>query len=117
MRPLTKEESVRSREARKRAKHELKKHDPVDRGVGGLPVVLKSGDLDIVIDYDLVRQLLRTLKPRRYEMRIVQLSDWERALVIDHYEVGLGNGRGAADFYELPSYQRELLTDLPIVEI
>lgn len=137
MRPLTTEEKARSKEARKWANKELEKRRraigvelrdlPVTsqrreallfefdqlRDVEGLPVILKIDLQEIAINYDLIYKFFRKLMKRNWKMEIDQLS---QSLIITHYNPWNDKDRGRAEFYELPTYQRNVLIDLPIVE-
>ncbi|WP_068779643.1 hypothetical protein [Paenibacillus sp. GM2] len=120
MRPLTAEEKARSKEARKWANKVLRKRRRTSGerllDVKGLPAILKINDLEIVIDYELFQRYLRKLKKRHWTMKMTQ-SSGGRSLIINHYVDVLSKDRGSIELYELPGSQRELLKDLPIVEI
>jgi len=120
MRPLTAEEKARSKEARKWANKVLSKRRRTSGerilDVKGQPVVLKINDLEITIDYELFQKYIRKLKNRRWIMHI-EKTIRKRSLIINHYVDVMSKDRGAVELYELPAYQRELLKNLPIVEI
>ncbi|REK69325.1 hypothetical protein [Paenibacillus paeoniae] len=86
------------------------------RDIKGLPVKLRVNDVEIVVNYELYRRMMRTLKGRRWCAFItVTPITGARALIIDHKDWH-SSSNGTITFNELPQYQRDLLSDLPIIE-
>lgn len=118
MRALTADEKNRSEVARKRANEWL----PRGRGVKGVPVVIDSQSMELIMNYDFIRKMLRNLKPFdwKVDMRIWPHYD---VMVISYttYLTVQGTtrpkGSGSMELKSLPHYQCELLTDLPIIQI
>ncbi|MNW27547.1 hypothetical protein D3C74_43440 [compost metagenome] len=85
--------------------------------IKGFPVTLRLEGKEIVIDYELLRRMYRTMKGKQlwiYLVEEISLVGW-RYLTLK-YSDGRGNS-GKLDLYELPDHKRELLKDLPVIEI
>lgn len=139
MRPLTIEEKARSQAARKRANSvlgaEWKKIDKQYRAavkakadvlrtenllrqmraihdIKGSPVIVRLDGEEIVLNYELLQGYRRKLKRRQVNMRIE-----DKMLIITHHLTLWGGDKGYIELYELPNYQRLLLTDLPTIDL
>ncbi|EHB65244.1 hypothetical protein [Paenibacillus lactis] len=115
MRPLTAEEKALSKAAKQRANKQLQAQRL--RGVKGDPVVLEINGNPITLNYEMLRRFIRTLKNRRWNISMDTWSGPQPVLIILHYVNSRSNDRGFIELYELPPYQKELLTDLPVIEI
>ncbi|WP_438435430.1 hypothetical protein [Gorillibacterium sp. sgz500922] len=115
MRSLTADEKALSLAAKKRANAELAKwrkgmlwsQQEKVRDVKGLPVTLR-GRNDVILDFELLSRLIRTLKRRPITLRIEP-----GRLTIDFG----GQTEGQIRLFDLPAYQRERLSDLPVIEM
>ncbi len=140
MRPLTSEEKARCTNARKRANKALREQRraigvklrdlPESSRIGevllfefesirdikGYPVTVSLNGNEMVLNYELLRCFDRSLKNRIKSIKIVWRDNCP-VLLIDHHTRYWSKDVGSIELYELPAYQRELLTDLPIVEI
>ncbi|MGG3278882.1 hypothetical protein [Paenibacillus solani] len=84
--------------------------------VKGDPVVLKLDGSSIILNYEMLRRLIRSLKNRQWNMSL-DTSTGSPVLIITHHINLWGKDRGYIELYDLPSYQKELLTELPVIEI
>ncbi|WP_342440001.1 hypothetical protein NSS79_15345 [Paenibacillus sp. FSL L8-0436] len=115
MRPLTLEEKAQSQAAKKRANKALTA-DRAKRGytirlLKGSPVIVRLDGREINLDYELLRGMLQRLKGRR-----VNISSTLTYVMIIHSDPWSRN-KGEIVLNQLPDYQREHLTDLPIIEL
>ncbi|MEN1989851.1 hypothetical protein [Paenibacillus hubeiensis] len=81
--------------------------------IKGYPAIIEDRDRNMVIDYELLRRLTRSLKHRRVDIRIEPGG----LLAIDHEDPFNSHNHGEIELYEIPSYQQMLLTDLPVITI
>lgn len=147
MRPLTPEEKALSKAAKQRANRQLQAQrreigvrireiastpdmEPVAlrrkaallarfegiRDVKGDPVVLEIDGNSITLNYEMLRRFIRSLKNRHWNMKL-DISTGSPVLIITHHIDLWSKDRGFIELYELPPYQKELLTDLPVIEI
>jgi len=109
------------------------------RPIAGNPIILFVGGQTMMVDYNRLKKIDRTLswkKGWRYtKVRIQQehqqtwpnqityLSDENDTSIATKpvlhltYVNALSGVGGGLEMYELPNYQRELLTDLPVIEV
>jgi hypothetical protein len=136
MRPLTADEKAASEAARKRVnrvfgarrteigeqlrklpitaklkREELLKESLALRDVKGKPALLLIDGVEIMLDYELYRRLTRTLK-NRYWRQEIKVVAGAATLRIEHCDRLTG---GTIELHAMPQYQRDLLTDLPII--
>ncbi|OMD93002.1 hypothetical protein BSK49_01055 [Paenibacillus odorifer] len=116
--PLSLEEKSKSQVNRKLANKLLLKADKSlgYKSIKGSPVILSLDGSTIVLDYDLLRKLYRTLKNRHVNTKI----EWRGSapvLMIYHHTGNWSKDTGTIELKQLPSYKMELLTDLPIIEL
>lgn len=132
MRILTTEEKAQCKAAKQRANKRLhaKQREigsklgaerlpyqfDMPKNVKGDPVVLQMVEGSITLNYEILRRFIRSLKKRQWDMSL-DTSTGFPVLIINHYIDLWSKDRGSIELYELPSYQKELLTDLPIIEI
>lgn len=120
MRPLTGEEKALSKAAKQRANKQLqaqrRKIGVRIRDVKGDPVVLQMDGGSITLNYEMLRRFIRSLKKRHWNMSL-DTSTGSSVLTITHHINLRGKDRGYVELYDLPPYQKELLTDLPVIEI
>ncbi|MNC31078.1 hypothetical protein D3C75_793870 [compost metagenome] len=127
IRALTTEEKALSQAAKKRANKALdidrKKlggtfWDQHYRMAKGNPVFVRLTSEEIVLDYDLLRGMVRRLKGRRIEMRILKpyLPSGPFALALYHSDPW-SCAKGEIELFQIPDYQRMHLTDIPVIEL
>lgn len=128
MRALTIEEKAQSKAARKIANKALadarKKTgssyvwDQHYRMIKGSPATVRLVGGEITLNYELLRGMLRKLKDRRVDIRFMNayLRGGSDSLAIYHSDLW-SFGKGEIELFNLPDYQRILLSDLPIIEI
>ncbi|MNV77652.1 hypothetical protein D3C71_1710940 [compost metagenome] len=118
MRPLTVQEKDQSQTSKQRANKALTanraKHGYAIRLLKGSPCIVRLDGQDIVLDYELLRGMLRRLKGRRVDMRM--RDPFNPYMIILHNDLW-GRGKGEIELKQLPDYQREHLNDLPIIEL
>ncbi|PJN53642.1 hypothetical protein PAEVO_03620 [Paenibacillus sp. GM2FR] len=121
MRPLTAEEKSLSKAAKQRANKQLqaqrRKVGVRIRDVKGDPVILEINGSSITLNYEMLRRFIHSLKNRRWNISMDTWSGPQPVLIILHYVNSRSKDRGFIELYELPPYQKELLTDLPVIEI
>ncbi|WP_028988045.1 hypothetical protein [Thermicanus aegyptius] len=83
--------------------------------IKGRPVIVDVDGDRIYLDYDLLKKLDRNLNPRIWHRTVCVARTFEKAYLIIHYH--RDEHYGDIELYELPSYQIELLGDLPIVDM
>lgn len=91
---------------------ELKQQRNAKKDITGQPVFILCGNDSMLINYELLQKLAKSLHKRRYwtEVRIKQVAG-EPVLSITH-------PRGMAELNQLPKYQEALLIQgLPVVRI
>ncbi|WP_127539367.1 hypothetical protein [Paenibacillus illinoisensis] len=81
--------------------------------VKGYPAVIKDKDRSMIIDYQLLRRVTRSLKHRCVDIRL----DPGGLLTIQHEDPTNSRNRGELELYEIPPWQQCALTDLPVIEI
>ncbi|MEJ9220676.1 hypothetical protein P4H46_21140 [Paenibacillus glucanolyticus] len=86
------------------------------KDVKGDPVVLQMDGGSITLNYEMLRRFIRALKKRHWNMSL-DTSTGSSVLIITHHINLWGKDRGYVELYDLPPYQKELLTDLPVIEI
>ncbi|MBX4145946.1 hypothetical protein [Paenibacillus lautus] len=86
------------------------------RDVKGDPVILQMVGVSITLNYEMLRRFIRSLKNRQWNMSL-DASTGSSVLIITHHINLWGKDRGYVELYDLPLYQKELLTDLPVIEI
>ncbi|WP_338841972.1 hypothetical protein [Paenibacillus glucanolyticus] len=86
------------------------------KDVKGDPVVLQMDGGSITLNYEMLRRFIRSLKKRHWNMSL-DTSTGSSVLIITHHINLWGKDRGYVELYDLPPYQKELLTDLPVIEI
>lgn len=116
MRPLTVQEKAQSQVAKQRVNKALiadraKLGDSI-RLLKGSPCTVRLDGREIILDYELLRGMLRRLKGRRVDMRIKDMF----TLIILHNDLW-GRSKGEIELKQLPDYQREHLTELPVIEL
>ncbi|GEM_PF-6248443 len=122
MRPLTLEEKTQSQSAKKRANKALTadraKIGYTIRNLKGSPVIVRLDGEEITLDYELLRGMLRRLKGRCIDMRVLNpyLLGGSYALAIYHSAPG-SRSKGEIELYQVPDYQRMHLSDLPIIQL
>ncbi|KZS48106.1 hypothetical protein AWU65_20330 [Paenibacillus glucanolyticus] len=120
MRPLTLDEKALSKAAKQRANKQLqaqrRKIGVRIRDVKGEPVILEIEGRSITLNYEMLRRFIRSLKNRHWNMSL-DISTGSSVLVISHHIDLWSKDRGYIELYDLPAYQKELLTELPVIEI
>lgn len=120
MRPLTAEEKAQSKATKQRANKLLqaqrRKIGMQIRDVKGDPVILVIDGNSITLNYEMLRRFIRSLKHRLWNMSL-ETSTGSPVLIITHQINSWGRDRGSIELYDLPSYQKEVLTDLPVIKI
>lgn len=86
------------------------------KDIKGEPVVMQMDGGSITLNYEMFRRFIRSLKNRQWNMSL-DTSTGSHVLVITHLINSWGKDRGRVELYDLPPYQKELLTDLPVIEI
>ncbi|MBY9078283.1 hypothetical protein KIH86_17765 [Paenibacillus sp. HN-1] len=89
----------------------------INKDVKGSPAIVRLSSVwwtggEIVIDYELLRGMLRRLKGRYISSMKVSGG----VLTIVH-SVPFQRNRGEVELYQIPDYQRIHLTDLPVIEL
>lgn len=136
MRPLTADEKALSQAARKQVNKALsdrrkalwvriRKTQPETQvraklmeeldhiqDVKGLPITVELDSERLTLDYEMLTRFSRKLKGRHVNMKIEH-----SVLVIVHHENLYGKNRGSIELYDLPRYQQELLSDLPVINL
>lgn len=80
------------------------------RTITGNPVIITINNDTICLDYEILRKLDKLLNWRWYREAKIEKS----TLIITYQK---SNGKGVFSLNELPKYQTNLLSKLPIVEI
>lgn len=88
----------------------------MNRDIKGCPVIFTLGDKQIILDYELLRRLFRTLKNRNKVLGI-ETSSGSAVLVISHHVNQWGKDKGYIELIGVPPHKAELLTDLPLITI
>lgn len=99
--------------AQKQRKKELLRQFDALSPVQGYPAVMEDKERSMVIDYQLFRRLIRSLKHRRVEVRLEPGGE----LKILHEDPSDRRNHGEIELYEIPPWQQSALTDLPVIEI
>lgn len=99
-----------------RRREELLLQFDMNRDIKGYPVIVSLDDKQIILDYELLRRLFRTLKNRNKVLSI-ETSSGSAVLVISHHVNLWGKDKGYIELIGVPPHKAELLTDLPIVDI
>ncbi|MEK4980836.1 hypothetical protein [Bacillus sp. FSL K6-6540] len=86
------------------------------KDVKGDPVILQMVGGSITLNYEMLRRFIRSLKNRHWNMSL-DTSTGFPVLIITHHINLWGKDRGYVELYDLPPHQKELLTDLPVIEI
>lgn len=84
--------------------------------IKGCPVIVKSNNDEIVINYEMFRGFIRKLKNRQVTIKIDRLSS-RAVLNITHSTGYNSKDFGSIELYSLPDYQMRLLIGLPVIEI
>lgn len=107
---LTKQRQALARQIKKTSNYVRKKlqqeRDNL-RYIIGKPVIVSMNGGNMLIDYELLLKLDRSLKRRGYHREI---SIKGHTLVIEH-------PKGFIELNELPEHQAELLVDLPVIDL
>lgn len=81
--------------------------------IKGYPVILEDKERSMVIDYQLFRRLIRSLKHRRVEVQL----EAGGVLKISHEDPSNTRNHGEIELHELPAWQQYALTDLPTIDL
>lgn len=93
----------------------LRQFDAI-RDVKGAPVIAQLEGDQIVLDYELFRRLIRTLRNRHVNLKIDR-SEGRPVLTVTHSESYYSKNAGKIELYELQHCQQELLSELPVIKI
>ncbi|RKO63241.1 hypothetical protein [Caldibacillus debilis] len=83
------------------------------RNIKGYPVRVKTDDCSIVIDYSFLRGIDKKLPSRSWFKWIVVEED---RVIVEYLNQHTKTG-GRLELYDFPKHKKELLTNLPVVDI
>jgi hypothetical protein len=104
---------------RNRTFQEREKHLALLAAIQGKPIIASLDGSQMYLDYDLLSKFTKKLDRQRlqYEMRLLGSNDFDRRLRID-YQDGWRNGtHGTLELLELSPRKRDLLKNLPLVDL
>ncbi len=130
-RPLTATESKKSTAAKREANKILRRGTELSRAyeaatlgearpIEGRPVIVSIQGRRMYVDYSKLRKIATTFRRSwRYTMAdIKRLGGYDQKTILFlSYRNDWSPAKGSLEMYELPEYQRELLRDLPIIEV
>ncbi|MFB5192772.1 hypothetical protein [Alicyclobacillus fastidiosus] len=87
--------------------------------VTGKPVVVVVDGNEIYLNYELLQRFLKSLDRQRFTFYsfCVEGLGFSRRLSVSYGQPLYGRGYGVVEFFELPPRQRDLLSELPRVEL
>lgn len=98
------------RYCRDASKLELQQKYKALKTITGKPVFIRQGDRLVLLDYELLQKLYKSIVRRHWPCEINVFNQPQKMLTLD-YPIG------SAKLYELPKYQEVLLTGLPVIVI